>query len=388
MKKQKVLLGLSGGVDSAVTALLLKKQGYEVIGAFMRCFSEEKNKLTNECSYLEDKKDAQRIAAQLNIPFIELNYEKEYKAQVLDEMFKAYERGITPNPDSQCNTKIKFPFLWKEAKKLKCDFIATGHYVKKISAQKRAKHVSYKLDAKKSLRPIARNNRYYFKIPKDKTKDQTYFLYGLKQEDLKHTLFPIGDYTKSEVRQIAKSNNLHNWNRQSTRGLCFIGNIDVKQFLKQRIKNKPGKIISPESQVVGKHQGIQFYTIGERIGNNENIQISNAYRNKTKAKLYIADKNRKTNTLTVAPENHNLLFKKQFQIKNINYITEKLKFPLKNIKVRIRHLGKLMQADITNQGNKLIVNLKHPTQGIAEGQSVVIYTNSRIMLSGGEIRYI
>ena len=133
--KQKVLLGLSGGVDSAVAALLLKKQNYEVIGAFMRCFSEEKNKLTAECSYLEDKKDAQKIAAQLNIKFIELNYEKEYKKQVLNEMFKAYADGITPNPDAQCNTKIKFPFLWKEAKKYNCDFIATGHYVKKIKKE-------------------------------------------------------------------------------------------------------------------------------------------------------------------------------------------------------------------------------------------------------------
>ena len=383
--QKKVLLGLSGGVDSAVTALLLKKQGYEVIGAFMRCFSE-KNKITktlrsnssfwdaqsarthfdmtNECTYLEDKKDAQRIAAQLNIKFIELNYEKEYKSQVLDEMLKSYKKGITPNPDSQCNAKIKFPFLWKEAKKLKCLFIATGHYAKKI--QKKGK--------------------FYLKIPKDKSKDQTYFLYGLTQEDLKHTLFPIAEYTKTEVRKIAKANNLHNWNKHGTRGLCFVGNIDMKQFLKQKIKQKQGKILSPEGKVVGTHQGMQFYTIGERI-KDQDIQIDKEYKNKVKSKIYVAEKNLKSNTLTIAPKNHPILFKKQFQIKNINYISNKPNFPMKNAKVRIRHLGQLIPARITKNNNNLIINLKHPTQGIAQGQSAVIYTNSRIMLFGGEIRY-
>ncbi len=373
--KQKVLLGLSGGVDSAVAALLLKKQGYEVIGAFMRCFSD-KNHLTKECSYLEDKKDAQRIAAQLKIKFIELNYEKEYKTQVLDEMFKAYAKGITPNPDSQCNTKIKFPFLWKEAQKLGCNFIATGHYAKKYPQQN---EIADNFKNRKE-------HLYYLKIPKDKSKDQTYFLYGLTQEDLKHTLFPIGNYTKTEVRQIAKKQGLHNWSKHGTRGLCFVGNINMKQFLKQKIKNKPGNILNPEGKAIGTHQGIQFYTIGERIGS-QNIQINKEYRNKTKSKLYIARKDKKSNTITIAPENHKSLFKTQFQIKNINYITNQPKFPLKNIKVRIRHLGQLIPAKIKKQGNKIIVNLKHPTQGLAEGQSAVIYNKQCIMLFGGEISH-
>ena len=361
--KLKILVGLSGGVDSAVAALLLKKQGYEVIGAFMRCFSEEKNKLTNECSYLEDKKSAQKVASVLKIPLITLNFEKQYQKSVLNNMFKAYSQGLTPNPDSQCNTKIKFPFLWKEAKKLGCQFIATGHYAIKIK----------------------KGDKYYLKIPKDKNKDQTYFLYGLKQNDLKHTLFPIGNYTKSQVRKIAKKHNFPNWNKQGTRGLCFVGNINMKQFLKQKIKNKPGNILSPEEEIVGTHQGIQFYTIGERV--KEDIKISKEYRNKVKAKLYIAEKDKKTNTIVVAPENHKSLFKTQFQIKNINYITNKPKFPLKNIKVRIRHLGQLIPTQIKKQSNKLIVTLKHATKGIAEGQSAVIYNNQGIMLFGGEIIY-
>ena len=375
MKQQKVLLGLSGGVDSAVAAMLLKKQGYEVIGAFMRCFSG-KNILNGECSYLEDKKDAQRIAAKLNIEFIELDYEKEYKTQVLDEMFNAYEKGITPNPDSQCNVKIKFPFLWKEAKKLNCDYIATGHYIKKIIRNNTKLHLISNNKEKFS---------YQLKIPKDKSKDQTYFLYGLNQKDLEHTLFPIGDYTKSEVRKIAKTNNLHNWNKHGTRGLCFVGNIDLKQFLKQKIKNKPGKILSPEGKILGTHQGIQFYTIGERI--KEEMEINKEYKNKIKSKLYIAEKNTRSNTLTIAPKNHKILFKKQFRIKKINYINERPKFPLNNVKVRIRHLGQLIPAQIIKTNNKIIIKLKNSIQGIANGQSAVIYTNSGIMLAGGEIDY-
>ena len=251
--KKRVLLGLSGGVDSAVAALLLKRQGFEVIGAFLKCFSEEKNKITGECNYLEDKKEAQKIATILNIKLIELNYEKEYSRLVIKPMFKSYAKGLTPNPDSLCNTIIKFPYLWKEAKKHNCNFIATGHYIKKIKMK----------------------DKFNLKIPKDKSKDQSYFLYGLTQEDLKHTLFPIGDYTKTEVRKIAKQNNLPNWNKHGTKGLCFVGNINMKSFLKQKIKNKPGVIKSPENQIIGKHDGMMFYTIGERLKENQNIIINN-----------------------------------------------------------------------------------------------------------------
>ncbi len=372
MKNKKVLLGLSGGVDSAVAALLLKKQGYEVVGAFMRCFSE-KSSIKGECSYLEDKKDAQKIAAQLNIQFIELNYEKEYQTQVLKEMFNAYKKGITPNPDAQCNVKIKFPFLWKEAKTHDCQFIATGHYAIKYPQQK---EIADNFKNKK-------DTRYYLKIPKDKSKDQTYFLYGLTQKDLEHTLFPIGNYKKSEVRKIAKANNLHNWDKKGTKGLCFVGNINLKQFLKQKINNNPGNVLSPEGKIIGRHQGIQFYTIGERI--KEEIEINKEYKNKINSKLYIAEKNARSNALTIAPKNHPILFRKKFQIKKINYITETPKFPLKNIKVRIRHLGQLIPAQITKEKDKIICTLKRQIQGIAEGQSAVIYTNSGIMLGGGEI---
>lgn len=357
--KQKVLLGLSGGVDSAVAALLLQKQGYIVVGAFMRCFSEERNKITGECSYLEDKKEAQKIATLLNIKFVELNYEKEYASVVIKPMFDSYAKGITPNPDSACNTLIKFPYLWKEAKKEGCDLIATGHYIKKVKSE----------------------DKFYLKIPKDKSKDQSYFLYGLSQEDLKHTLFPIGNYTKTQVRSIAKQSNLPNWSKHGTRGLCFVGNINMKDFLKQKIRNKPGAIRSPEGQIVGSHDGMMFYTIGERIGENKEITISNEYRNKTKSKLYIASKNLKGNELIVAQEFHPALLKKDFFIKNIHWISGKPK--TNKVLVRIRHLGNLNKAII--KGNKITLN--KPIEGLAEGQSAVIYAENKIMLGGGEIQY-
>jgi len=364
MEKQKtVLIGLSGGVDSAVAALLLKNQGYKVIGAFIRSFSETKNKLTNDCHWIEDKKDAQKIAAILNIPLITLNFEKEYKKQVIDPMFKSYAHGLTPNPDSLCNKTIKFPLLWKEAKKLNCDFIATGHYIKKTKNK----------DLSSSI-----------KIPKDKNKDQSYFLYDLTQKDLTHTLFPIGkaNLTKKQVREIAQKNKFPNYNKPGTKGICFVGKINMKSFLQQKIKEKPGNLLNPEGKIIGKHRGIMFYTIGERVGERMGCDINKEYKNKIGKKLYIATKNIKNNTITIAPQDHQSLLKSQFYIIKTNFINNKPKFPLNNIKVRIRHLGDLIPAKITKKKTKLFCTLKKPIQGI----SVITYKGQEV-LGGGEIRF-
>ncbi|MDP4039355.1 MAG: tRNA 2-thiouridine(34) synthase MnmA [Candidatus Pacearchaeota archaeon] len=362
--KGKVLVGLSGGVDSAVSALLLKQQGYEVIAAFMINFSETKNKLTGECSYIEDKKDAQRIASILNIPLKILNFEKPYNKYVIKPMFKSYGEGLTPNPDSLCNKIIKFPLLWKEAKKMKCDFIATGHYIKKTK----------------------KRNYYSLNIPKDKHKDQSYFLYTLTQEDLSHTLFPLSDLTKEEVRNIALKNKFPNYNKKSSKGICFVGKINMKSFLKQKLKQKFGKIKDTKGKVVGTHNGMQYYTIGERIREDEGITINKEFRNEVKKKIYIADKNIKKNELIVAPEGSPELKKQNFQIINSQFITpiSKNKFPL-DCKIRIRHQGDLIPSKIIKLKNKLFCQLRNPIQGIAEGQSAVIYKNSRI-LGGGEIK--
>jgi tRNA-uridine 2-sulfurtransferase len=364
MNKQKtVLLGLSGGVDSAVAALRLKQKGYKVIGAFMINFSETKNPITHDCNYLEDKKEAQKIATILKIPLKIFEFQKEYSVSVLKPMFKSYYSGLTPNPDSLCNKVIKFPLLWKEAKKLRCNYIATGHYIKKIK----------------------KKERYYLKIPKDKSKDQSYFLYNLKQKDLPHILFPISNLTKSEVRKIAKKNKFPNHKKKSTSGICFVGKINMKQFLKQKISQKPGNIISPEGETIGKHQGIQFYTIGERIGESPDLTVNKEFRNKIKKKLYVANKNSKNNTLIVAPKNHRTLKKDKFKIIKVNWISYPPSLPL-TCKVRIRHQGKLHSSKLDMINNSLICNLNNSIKSIAPGQSCVIYKNSTI-LGGGEIRF-
>lgn len=363
-QKKKVLLGLSGGVDSAVAALLLKKQGYEVIGAFMRNFSENKNQLTGECNWVEDKKEAQKIAALLGIKFITLNFEEEYKKSVINPMFKSYGAGITPNPDYLCNKEIKFPLLWKEAKKLGADYIATGHYIiKKKTPQ-----------------------GFVLKIPKDKSKDQSYFLFALNQKDLEHSLFPIGEYTKEEVRSIAKKHNFPNFDRKGSKGICFVGKLDMKSFLMQKIKNKPGKILSESGEVVGSHEGISYFTIGERLGDKYGTKISDAYRKKANGKVYVAGKDKKKNLFVVAPENHPSLLTKEFFVKKLNWLGGKQpeKSSLASLKVRIRHLGELMPAKLTRKGNNYLCLLKKPVKAIAPGQSAVFY-RSNVVLGGGEI---
>jgi len=219
IKKKKVLVAMSGGVDSSVAALLMKKNGYEVFGAFMKCFSDTKNNLTGECAWRDELRMARRIAAKLNIQLIMLDFEKEYKKHIIESMFKAYTEGKTPNPDILCNKIIKFPLLWKAAKKLKIPLIATGHYarIKKTS------------------------NGFQLLTGLDFEKDQSYFLAEISQEDLSHTIFPLGNHTKSQVRQIAKANNFPNWDKQGTRGICFVGRIPMQKFLKQKIKKNVGR---------------------------------------------------------------------------------------------------------------------------------------------------
>lgn len=355
MKKQKsVLIGLSGGVDSAVSALLLKKQGYKVIGAFMRNFSDNKN-LKGECHWVQDKQDAEKIASILKIPLLTFNFENEYKRDVIEPMFNSYSQGLTPNPDTNCNRYIKFPLLWKEAKKRNIDFIATGHYAK----------------------IIRKKDNYFLHQAHDKEKDQTYFLYKLKEQDLKHILFPIGNLKKSQVRELAKKANLPVHNKRGSRGICFVGKMDMKSFLKQKIKENKGKIIDSSKKEIGIHIGTQFYTIGERLAQNQGAIIkAKAYSNK---KMYVAKKDSKKNIILAVSENHPLLKRTQFSIKKLNILS---KIPPRAL-IRVRHRGELIQAKIKNGKNKLSITLSKPAI-IAPGQSAVIYSKTQV-LAGGEI---
>ncbi len=361
MKKQKtVLIGLSGGVDSSVAALLLKKQGYKVIGAFMKNFSDTKNPLTGECNWIEERKMAQKIAAILKIPFITLDFEKQYKKYVIDPMFKAYKKGLTPNPDIACNTIIKFPLLWKEAQKLGADYIATGHYakIKKTS-------IGYELLS-----------------GKDKSKDQSYFLSELTQYDLSHTLFPLGNYTKGNVRNIAKKHKFPNWNKKGTRGICFVGKVNMKSFLEKKIKSKKGNVIDPEGNVIGNHPGMAYFTIGQKASPSIGIQINKG--NKSQLRWYIAEK-RKNNILVAAPENHPILKKKKIVIKSIHLVNPNYQLNKINTRARIRHLGNLLAGKIIKQKGNYHFILNKSIEGIAEGQFIVLYNKNKL-LGSGEIR--
>jgi tRNA-specific 2-thiouridylase len=357
IKKKKVLVAMSGGVDSSVAALLMKKNGYEVFGAFMKCFSDTKNNLTGECAWRDELRMARRIAAKLNIQLIMLDFEKEYKKHIIESMFKAYTEGKTPNPDILCNKIIKFPLLWKAAKKLKIPLIATGHYarIKKTS------------------------NGFQLLTGLDFEKDQSYFLAEISQEDLSHTIFPLGNHTKSQVRQIAKANNFPNWDKQGTRGICFVGRIPMQKFLKQKIKEKRGKIISPKGELIGMHPGSAFFTIGQKLGEHLGV-IINKPPELAQKRFYVAEK-RKGNILVAVPENHSLLKRKRIIIKKLHLINQKVKIPLK-LKARIRHPGIFHSGKLKKVNSGWEFRFDKLIKAIAEGQYIVFYKDQEVMGCG------
>lgn len=370
MVKEKVLLALSGGVDSSVAAFLLQKRGYEVIGAFMKNWSDTKNKITGECKWKEERRYAEKVASKLGIELITLDFENEYKSWVVDKMFKKYKSGITPNPDIDCNQKIKFPLLIKEAKKRKIDLIATGHYIR----------VKKNKDKFELLRAV------------DETKDQSYFLYTLKQSELKHCIFPIGDYSKKEIRIIAEKEGFPNYNKKGTVGICFIGKINLKDFLQKKIEPKKGDILNPEGKKIGEHDGIYYYTIGQRIGPRFGLEISyEDEKGKDYSKWYIAKKNLKKNTLIVAPEGHKILLRKEILIKKIHLVDEDKeiykKFTEKNPKkvlARIRQVGELLPSKLFYKNKKFNLVLNEGIRGVSDGQAVVLYDDKKV-LGGGVI---
>ncbi|OYT36554.1 tRNA 2-thiouridine(34) synthase MnmA [Candidatus Pacearchaeota archaeon ex4484_71] len=369
-KKQKVLLAMSGGVDSSVAALLLKKKGYDVYGAFMKNWSDTKNKITGRCAWRDERDHAIKIASKLGIPLTTLDFEKEYKKLVVDEMFKKYKKGITPNPDVDCNEKIKFPLLIKAAKKMGVDYIATGHYA----------------------RIKKRKEKYELHRAKDESKDQSYFLYRQTQEDLKYTLFPIGNFTKKKIRKIAKKNNFQNYNKKGTVGICFIGKINLKEFLSKKIKPKRGNILDPDGNKIGTHDGIYYYTIGQRLGPRYGFEIKRQDpKTKRMVRWYVAKKDKKKNMIIAAPEDHPLLFRKKIILKEFHLIDlDKNKFlkeissKPKSVLTRIRQVGELLDSKISKEKGKIILTLKEGIKGISEGQAAVIYAKTKC-LGGGVI---
>jgi tRNA-specific 2-thiouridylase len=344
----------------------MKQRGYEVIGAFMKNWSESKDKISNECTWRGDRRLAMEIANLLDIKLITLDFEKTYRKEVVDEMFKMYRKGITPNPDIDCNNKVKFPLLWKEAKKLGCKYIVTGHYA----------------------RIKKKGDKYLLLRAKQENKDQSYFLYRLTREDLSRTLFPIGDSLKEEVREIARKNKFPNYNRKSTVGICFIGKVNLKDFLSRRIKKRKGEIVSNKSQVLGEHDGVFYYTIGQRLGMRYGIDIDRKKETeiyKKSHKWYIYKKDIKKNIIYAAPENSRELFRKEINLKKIHFIGEKIKKSTK-VFARIRKVGELLPARLIYKNNKYKVILNKAIDGVSEGQACVLYRyNSDEVLGGGVI---
>lgn len=356
-KNKSALLGLSGGVDSSISAYLLKKKGYKVTGAFLKLYSNTKNKRTGECTWREERRMAQRIAALLDIPLITLDFEKEYKQNIINPMFNSYKQGLTPNPDLACNSILKFPLLKRAAKKLHIKYISTGHYAK----------------IKKT------NSGCQLLAGADKNKDQSYFLASLSQKDLKNTLFPLGSLTKQEVRTLARKLNFPNWDKHGTTGICFVNQSSMQKFLRQKIKTKKGVVKSPEGNILGSHLGISFYTIGQKALPSTGILI-NKPKNLATKRFYVAKKI-KPNTLIAAPENHPSLKRKEVIIKKLHLINPKEKIP-RNLKARIRHLGKLHSGKLV----KNTFTFKHPQEALAEGQYLVLYRGNQV-IGCGEMRF-
>jgi tRNA-specific 2-thiouridylase len=375
-KKPKVLLAMSGGVDSSVAALLLKKQGYEVIGAFMKNWSDTKDPLTGRCAWRTERKMALKIASQLGISLITLDFEKQYREAVIDKMFEKYKKGITPNPDIDCNQKIKFPLLLKEAKKLGINIIATGHYTR----------------VRKSKEKKNKNNTYELLRGKDESKDQSYFLYKINQNELSHCLFPIGEYTKEQIRNIAKDNRFPNYDKKGTVGICFIGKVNLKKFLQKKIKPKKGKILDPNGKVIGEHDGIYYYTIGQRLGPRYGFELDRGNKNKP-SKWYVAKKDVKRNIIIAAPEGHIINFRKEVMVRDIHFIDNSLINKIKRgnkLKVlsRIRHVGELLPSTLSynKKSKQFKITLNEAITGVSEGQAIVLYEKDNV-LGGGEIRF-
>ncbi|MBI4033444.1 tRNA-specific 2-thiouridylase, partial [Candidatus Saccharibacteria bacterium] len=290
-----VYVGLSGGVDSSVAALLLKQQGYEVVGVYMKNWSQDLPGM--KCPWEEDYRDAKRIAVQLGIEFKLYDFEKEYRHKVVDYMIREYKAGRTPNPDVMCNQEIKFKLFLETALDDGADYIATGHYASlkplvaslasggagtprssRRSASSESPVLTHRNNTYGSLRasthpsisskPKASGHGLGLYRARDEDKDQTYFLYRITPEALSKTLFPLGELTKPQVRALAKKHNLVTASRKESMGICFVGNVGIKQFLSQYLAEKTGKIIDQNNKVVGEHEGAAFYTIGQRHGLN------------------------------------------------------------------------------------------------------------------------
>jgi len=384
---KRVVVGLSGGVDSSVAAYLLKKEGYDVIGIFMRNWHDEAVTINNECPWIDDSNDAQLVAEKLGIPFQTIDYSEVYRKRIVDYMFNEYERGRTPNPDVLCNREIKFDVFLDTALKLGADYVATGHYCQKDEIES---------DGKKIYRLLA---------GADPNKDQSYFLCQLTQEQLSKALFPIGHLQKSEVRKIAKEQNLVTAEKKDSQGLCFIGKVKLPDFLQQQLAAKEGKILevssesevfkndsieldglakayaleSAELEVVGTHQGAHFFTVGQRKG----LAVGG-----TPEPLFVIGTDTDKNLIyTGQGSDHPGLWRKALRIAkaDVHWLRTDLALQEdeeRDYQVRIRYRQPLQNARLIMKQDDLYILFDEAQSAITPGQFAAWYQSNELIGSG------
>jgi tRNA-specific 2-thiouridylase len=389
--KKRIVIGLSGGVDSSVAAYLLKKEGYEVIGLFMKNWHDESVTLSNECPWLEDSNDAMLVAEKLGIPFQIVDLSKEYKERIVDYMFNEYAQGRTPNPDVLCNREIKFDVFLVIALSLGADYVATGHYCQKEAFQNKDEETVYRLLA-----------------GKDNNKDQSYFLCQLSQAQLSKVLFPIGHLKKAEVREIATTQNLVTADKKDSQGLCFIGKVSLPDFLQQQLKPKAGQIIKiPETLsayenqnvakqtldqkaekhqyeisdgiLIGEHQGAHFYTIGQRKG----LGIGGF-----EEPLFVIDTDVEENLIYVGEgKSHPGLYRDTLKVASdeIHWIRTDLTLEIGDslkVSARIRYRQPLQKATLFQTKDGLYITFEEHQSAITSGQFVAWYEGTELLGSG------
>lgn len=340
-----VYVGLSGGVDSSVTAALLKEQGYDVVGVYMKNWSQDLPGF--ECPWKEDYQDAKRVAVRLGIPFKMYDFETQYRDKVVQYMIDEYQAGRTPNPDIMCNQEVKFKLFLETALQDGADMIATGHYSR--------------VDGGKLL--TAQNLE----------KDQSYFLYRVTEDALSKSLMPIGDFkTKAEVRELAVKFNLPTAGKKDSQGICFVGKVGIKEFLQQYVTTKPGDIIDQHGQIIGQHEGAIFYTIGQRHGLNVGGGLPN----------YVIGKDMKANQVFVTSDiDDNKLWRSELTLTDIHWINGEPDTS-KQYQVRTRYRAPLVAARVAKDGDKVSLQLNEQVRAVTPGQSAVIYDGEHV-LGGG-----
>jgi tRNA-specific 2-thiouridylase len=354
MSQKRVILGLSGGVDSSVSAYLLQKAGYAVEAVFMKNWEEDDT--DTYCSAHQDREDAEKVCQQLNIPFHTVNFASEYWDRVFTYFLETYKMGWTPNPDIICNQEIKFKAFLDYAHHLKADFMATGHYAARLDT---------------SHGPELHRAR-------DENKDQTYFLYRISTEALAQSLFPLATLTKAEVRQLAAELGFQNARKKDSTGICFIGERKFKTFLQQYIPAQPGLIQTVEGRTLGKHEGLMYYTLGQRTG----LSIG-GQKNALQQPWYVVAKKMADKVLVVAQDAHH-----PWNLSRILRSSDAHWFcpppPHFQAEARLRHRGPLVPCDVTTEGQQLQVTFHHPQLSVTPGQACVLYQGTHC-LGGGTI---